>query len=225
MIANLRFSLIGLLLVSAGAQAALPPCGEVAVVSGPRAELKVANGYGAFLVRRKGDGVVVLRDGKTVDPARLQRSGKIVSLQERGKNLLQIGVFRGYGGGQIAYTPDLDPASVKSRFGVEVEPLGDELARHFGLDSGEALSISAVCEGASDSKLRAGDVIVAVEGHKPVSEAVLQKAGGALKAGESLRLTILREGHPEEVSLQAGPEKPRPTPEALETYLLQAVKE
>jgi hypothetical protein len=226
MIATLKLSLTGFLLVSAAAAAlSLPPCSEIAVVAGSKAELKVANGYGKFLIRKSGDGVVVSRDGKLVEKARVQRDGKIVRVQEGAETLLQIGVFQGFNGGQLAYTPDLDPASVKSRFGVEVGSLGDELAQHLGLDPDKALAISEVCDGPSTAKLKAGDVIVAVDGHQPVSEAILQKAGGAMKPGEVLRLTILRGGRSEEVSLAAGPEKPRPTAQALETYLRQAVNE
>jgi hypothetical protein len=122
MITALRLSLAGFCMVAGVAQAALPPCSEIAVVAGRNPELAVANGYGNFLVRKSGRNVVVLRDGKPVEQARVQREGKIVRVREREDILLQIGVFDGFGGGQLAYTPDLDPASVKRRFGVEVEP-------------------------------------------------------------------------------------------------------
>lgn len=66
---------------------------------------------------------------------------------------------------------------------------------------------------------------VAVDGRRLGSEVDLQKAGGVMGPGEVLRLTVVRGGRSEEVSLEAGPTVPQPTPEALESYLRQVVNE
>lgn len=80
------------------------------------------------------------------------------------------------------------------RLGVQLQPLTDQLARHFGVDDGGAL-VASVREGspAADAGLSAGDVIVAVGGEEVDGPGDVARAVHGAEAG-ALEITLVRDG-------------------------------
>ncbi|HUO84293.1 MAG TPA: PDZ domain-containing protein, partial [Thermoanaerobaculia bacterium] len=80
--------------------------------------------------------------------------------------------------------------------GVQLIDLTDQLRRHFGISSEEGVLIGSVQENdpASKAGLRAGDIIIALDG-KPVGSS---RAAGEMiremKSGDSVRIDFLRGG-------------------------------
>jgi hypothetical protein len=202
--------------------ASLDPCSDFAIAAGSVPDLIVVNGHGRLAVWKKGGRLSATLNGADVPPSRLRREGSILYVRgAAGENLFMIGVFGGFAAdGQLAYTPDLDPDSLKGRFGIKVEPASDELASRLSLDARQALVVAKVC---AQTPLAPADVIVGVDGRRPATVSLLQRAALGKRAGEELRLSVMRNGRVEEISLVAAPAKPWPTPEELASYLRQVV--
>ena len=205
--------------------AAMPPespappdddCRRFVIAMGNRPVLHVVNGNGVLDVSRRHREVEMRLDGRELAPTAVRRDGSILTvLDDGGRPLFMVGVFRrGPGDGQLAYTPDLDPATAEARFGLRSEPV-DAATR----------IVSKVCSGspADVAGLAPQDVIVGVDGWAPVTEALLHESAAGKSEGESLRLSVLRSGQPREVVLTAGPSPAWPESEQLESYLRQVI--
>lgn len=88
--------------------------------------------------------------------------------------------------------------------GVVIQPLTQELAESFGLNSRQGVLVAEVAEGSPAEKagLQAGDVITAWDGN-PIREPGELRNWVALSApGTRAILTVLRDGHRQELRLQ-----------------------
>lgn len=203
------------------------PCSKVVVAAGRAPELQVVNGRGHLHAVKRGSRVTVELDGRRVPPSRLVRRGSILEVRdERGEIAFMIGVFGGFRhDGQLAYTADLDPWSLRNRYGFTTSRASDELRKHLGLLRKEVLGVGEVCAGspAASAGLSEGDLIVGLDGGR-VAAAALERAAGAA-AGERLLLDVVRAGRERRVELAAQPVGAWPGAAELERYLRKVVHE
>jgi serine protease Do len=112
--------------------------------------------------------------------------------------------------------PFLESLPSSSRLGVSVEDLGQQLGEFFGVKDGEGVLIRSVRKGspADGAGLRAGDVIVKVDGEKIGDSGDLR---GALRdhRGRSFPLTIVRDRREQSVTVTL-PKPEEPPDEDLE---------
>lgn len=94
-------------------------------------------------------------------------------------------VFRGVGGRQI---------------GISISPLTKQLAEHFGVEGGALVNNVRENSPAAKAGLKAGDIIVEVEGKEIKGDVDLIRAIGQKKEG-SVTLTIVRGGNRQTISV------------------------
>jgi serine protease Do/serine protease DegQ len=96
--------------------------------------------------------------------------------------------------------------------GVMIQDLTPELAQAFGLQRREGAVIARVFPGSPAEKagIRPGDVVVRADGHPIRDGASLRNAIGLVRAGESMRLEVLRDGRRKTIRVRVGdPEQSR----------------
>jgi hypothetical protein len=203
------------------------PCSKFVMAAGRSPDLQVVNGRGELRAVKRGSRVNVELNGERVPASRLERRGAILEVRdEQGEIAFMIGVFGGFGrDGQLAYTPDLDPWSLRNRYGFTTTRASNDLREHLGLRHGEALGVGEVCAGspAASVGLSERDLIVGLGGRR-VGSAALERAAGAA-AGERLLLDVVRAGSEHEVELAAAPVGTWPSAAELESYLRMVVHE
>ncbi len=95
-------------------------------------------------------------------------------------------------------------------FGVRIRELSesemDELAVKLGVSEGYGVVIAEVLKDApaAASGLRAGDLIVAIEGRPIVETRMLQRIVGSTAPGRDLRVVVLRDGRRRELRVPVG---------------------
>jgi len=95
------------------------------------------------------------------------------------------------------------PNPPRGRIGIQVEPMSEQLREYFQAPPDRGLLVSTVEEDrpAARAGLRAGDVIVEAAG-APMSEPLdLRKAVARVPEGKALRLVLVRDGAPLEVTV------------------------
>ena len=92
--------------------------------------------------------------------------------------------------------------------GVEVDPLGSQLADYFGVKDGQGLLVKHVAENspASTAGLKAGDVITKVNGESMATLNTWMKTLHANR-GKQVQVTIVRNRKEQILNLQAGDAK------------------
>ena len=100
------------------------------------------------------------------------------------------------------------------RIGVGTTPLTKQLADYFGVSDGKGLLVTSVSENSAAAKavIKAGDVIIAVDGEKIESSGDLSRAINNKKDGE-ITLTIVRDKNQRTIKL---------TPEKTENQILRS---
>ncbi|MGD8873991.1 MAG: DegQ family serine endoprotease [Gammaproteobacteria bacterium] len=90
----------------------------------------------------------------------------------------------------------------RGQLGVVLQDLTPELAEAFGLQQRGGTLVARVSpdSAAQQAGLRPGDVITALDGHPVTRSSDMRNAIGLLRAGTRIRLNILREGKPREIS-------------------------
>jgi serine protease Do len=105
------------------------------------------------------------------------------------------------------------PALAAERYGwlgVRIRDLSEseteDLSVKLGIREGYGVVIAEILKDtpAETSGLRAGDLIVAIDGRPVVETRVLQRLVGATPAGQELRLVVLREGRRRELRIRVG---------------------
>jgi Do/DeqQ family serine protease len=97
----------------------------------------------------------------------------------------------------------------RGQLGVGVQDLTPDLARALHLERSGGALIAQVQAGSAAARagLRAGDVIVALDGKPVPNAAALRNAIGLMRIGTEVKLDIIRDGKPETVTAQIA--KPR----------------
>lgn len=100
-----------------------------------------------------------------------------------------------------------------ARLGIRYQELGDQLAQHFKVEEGAVLVTSVDEDGpAAKAGVKAGDVIVEVDG-KPIKDgSAFREQVAQLEPGAEARLTVKREGRSLDLKLTVGGKKPRREP-------------
>jgi serine protease Do len=90
--------------------------------------------------------------------------------------------------------------------GVVIQGVTPDLARHFKLPDAQGVLVSSVVEGAPAAKagLRTGDVILACNGQPLASPTELPRVVAQTEPGDTLTLTVLREGQRLEMKVLIG---------------------
>jgi serine protease Do len=136
-----------------------------------------------------------------MDKAQIEKLGDLPQLRDLNilKNLPE-------GGPQVFGTPGA-PGKVFTwragsgrQIGIGITPLTKQLASHFGVDGG--VMISEVRDGSPAAKagLKAGDIILEVDGKAVAADIDLIRAIGGKKDGD-IRLTIIRDGRRQNISV------------------------
>jgi membrane-associated protease RseP (regulator of RpoE activity) len=108
-----------------------------------------------------------------------------------------------------------------SRLGISADELTPQLAEYFGVKQGKGILVREVVVGSAAEKagLKAGDVIVAVDGKEVPSVSKLRRALASEKEQKENRkvaLTIVRDKREQTLSVEiAAPERPGPRRMAL----------
>lgn len=97
----------------------------------------------------------------------------------------------------------------RPRLGIEADALTPQLADYFGVKQGKGILVRSVESGtpAEKADLKAGDVIVSVDGQAVADVGDLRAALGKKKGGESVTLGLVRDR--KETTLQVQLEEPR----------------
>jgi serine protease Do len=90
--------------------------------------------------------------------------------------------------------------------GIRIQPLTADLAPSFGVKEGEGVLVADVMPGspAEAAGLKSGDVILEVEGQKTAEVPDLQKVVADTEPGKAARITVLRDGRRETLSVKIG---------------------
>lgn len=90
--------------------------------------------------------------------------------------------------------------------GIEPQDITPELMRAFGLERQEGIIVAGVLRGgpAHVAGLRVGDIILALEDAVVPDSIAFLNAVAPLKPGNSLKLTVLREGKRQQLTVQVG---------------------
>lgn len=95
----------------------------------------------------------------------------------------------------------------RGRIGVVIQDLQPEAAEHLGLASDQGALIARVepASPAEHAGLRAGDVVLTVDGHQVHGSGELRNRIGLVEADQDVRLEILRDGRQQNVSVRVSP--------------------
>ncbi len=106
-------------------------------------------------------------------------------------------------------------------FGVSVQNLTPELAKSFGLESTQGALVTDVAKGGPADKggLKRGDVVVAYQGRLISDASQLQNEVATSPAGEEVKLTVVRKGQKQELTIHIG------TPQEASKALASSVKD
>lgn len=92
----------------------------------------------------------------------------------------------------------------ESYIGVKLESLGNQLGEYFGVKDGEGVLITEVFEDSPAEKagLKAGDVIIEIDGDVADEIEIVREAVGDKDEGETVELTILRDRKQKEFKIE-----------------------
>ena len=98
--------------------------------------------------------------------------------------------------------PRIYVVSSASRLGLSVNSMSDQLREYFGAESDQGVLVSSVEDGspAAEAGLRAGDVVVAIDGRTVDAPADLRRRPPS--AGSSITLTIIRDRAEQEIAVE-----------------------
>jgi len=90
--------------------------------------------------------------------------------------------------------------------GIRIQPLTEDLAPSFGAKEGEGVLVADVMPGspAEAGGLKSGDVVLEFEGQKTAEVPDLQRIVADTPPGKAARVTVLREGRRETLSVKLG---------------------
>jgi serine protease Do len=120
----------------------------------------------------------------------------------------------------LAVTPAL-AAPRWGWFGIRIRELSetemDDLAVKLGVQEGYGVLVSELLKDApaEGSGLRAGDLIVAIEGRPVVETRALQRIVGGTSPGRELKVVVLRDGRRRELRVRVGQMPPDATAERI----------
>jgi serine protease Do len=103
---------------------------------------------------------------------------------------------------------------VRGYIGATVQPVTDEIAESLGVKSTDGALVADLTPGgpAARAGLQTGDLVTRINGAAVKSNSDLTRRVGQVRVGEEVRLTVLRDGRTQEITVRAGE---RPSEESL----------
>ncbi len=91
----------------------------------------------------------------------------------------------------------------RGQLGVNIQPVTPEIARALDLKSNEGVIVSGVKSGSAADKagVKQGDIITAINGEKVDDGNVLRNKVAQTSPGSAVKITISRDGNPQEISV------------------------
>lgn len=88
--------------------------------------------------------------------------------------------------------------------GITMSEPDDDVAKELGVKPSEAIRIDSVIDGlpAGEAGLKEGDVILAIDGNKPVNQEKLREILRGKKAGDVIKLTVASDGETQDVKIK-----------------------
>jgi len=102
------------------------------------------------------------------------------------------------------------------KLGVQYQEISGQLAKYFRLEGDEGILVVSVDENGPAAKagVMAGDVIVKIGGKAVGDSEDMHREVSALESGKETTLTVQRDGHPLDLKLVVGGNKPAPDPKS-----------
>ena len=117
----------------------------------------------------------------------------------------------------------VEHGSVKrGQLGVVIQDLTGELAQAFGIDGDQrGVVVAEVQKGSSAERagVQPGDIVISVDGRQTDSAAQLRNEIGGRRIGDSVRLTLLRDGSSKSVTVKIGEPSTVAASDALHPFL------
>jgi len=88
--------------------------------------------------------------------------------------------------------------------GITMGEAPAETLEHLGLDAGSAIRVDRVIDGlpAAEAGLKAGSIIVSIEGEEPATAAILREHLMALEPGDTLTVEVIDRGRRKEIEIE-----------------------
>lgn len=158
-------------------------------------------------ISAEGKDLMVLLEGKPLPEERRVTIGS--RLQILDENLVpRVEFERTDGGGILRMLGDTRPVLERPTLGIQVNALDDALATHLGLERDSALRMEGVIPGgaAARSGLQVHDILLSVDGRRPVTLDLLQELLKGKRPGDTVKLEILRRNKTLEIEVRLEPE-------------------
>lgn len=145
--------------------------------------------------------ITVLIDGKPHPAELIETDGQVTTFKNKdGQTIARL-----LHAGDSLHIQRLPTVNVQSRrlIGVTLAPVDETLARHIGVKSDECTLVTGVTDGLGAAKagVKAGDVIVAVDGVKPATQNTIRHVIAG-KSDDKIRIDLIREGKPKQVVVE-----------------------
>lgn len=145
--------------------------------------------------------ITVLIDGKPHPAELIETDGQVTTFKNKdGQTIARL-----LHAGDSLHIQRLPTVNVQSRrlIGVTLAPVDETLAQHIGVKSDECTLVTGVTDGLGAAKagVKAGDVIVAVDGVKPATQDTIRHVIAG-KSDDKIRIDLIREGKPKQVVVE-----------------------
>lgn len=163
----------------------------------------VADGREYRVVVENGKVAEAALNGEKVPSDRVRlEDGHVRILDAQGQEVISVPlpVPAGDGGARVVVG---EAAAARPVIGVTMGEIDWPLAEQVGVNPADVVLITGVSDGfpADKAGLKRFDIVTKIDGAGPVNEERLSEAVRAKKAGDILRLTILRKGQPQEIAI------------------------
>lgn len=180
----------------------------------------VVNGE-TFRVTNRDGTISVEHNGKSVPPERFRRGAGVVEiLDERGNVIGSVPTPEGRANNFTLTIPgnpgargdatlrriapiEIQGARPRSMLGITMSDVGEELFEQLGVQYTSGVRLTSVREGlpAAAAGLQERDIIVEIDGHKPVDQEYLRGVMREKKPGETVTFKVLRRGETREIKV------------------------
>lgn len=160
-----------------------------------------APGGGVVSLGLQGNSVALLFNGKPFPADCVEaRGNEIVYSWPKGNPIAALNISGGavtpviFGG--TASAPQASAADDRLVVGIAISTLSDEVAEHLKVAPEEVIYVSSLTPGfgAEAAGMKARDIIISIDGRKPVSQEILREVLDSKEEGETVRLEVLRAG-------------------------------
>ncbi len=203
-----RAALIGALVAACGAPAAMAKdrrtnTSVVVVDDGAKTSSYsgTINGREYSIEIRDGSVTRATLDGKSLPTESVKiEDGRVALTDENGA---EIASFKAGGAADRGPSRAQSPAKMRPIIGITMGEVDWTTAEQLGLNPADVVVIGSVSEGlpADKAGLKQHDIVTRIDGAGPVTEEKIAEAVRSRKAGDTLTLTVLRKGKPQDIAI------------------------